>query len=456
MNFFKKTSISIKIILTATLLAAIFLSISLTVVLVSTRAELASSALRLLEAEVENERDRVQTLSKEAYDTTLSLAGTPPVYGIIRARDNNGFDETENSTLEQWKRRLSVIFISEINSVGLYDQLRYIDENGDEVVRVDLVNGVAVKIPDDLLQNKKDRDYFIEASSLGPNRIYVSHARLNREGTPPTIVKPYKPVVRYATPIFDEITGERRGVIIANVLLDKIIVENYVVSHSTGNVYIISSDNSFFVHPEEEKEWGDEHDLDTGIGLFTEFPNLSKTDFSEKGGSFIKDGDVFVYSKAQPDRGDSSREWLILERTPVSSIFEKINRIIASTLFIGLIVFVALFFAFSLFIRWLLSPLKTLSKSAEDIGKGNFDQKIKIKSDDEIGQLANAFNIMTTELKEFYKSLEDKVALRTKEAETATQEMKKKVSELERLNKTMIGRELEMIELKKKIKKLSE
>jgi len=51
------------------------------------------------------------------------------------------------------------------------------------------------------------------------------------------------------------------------------------------------------------------------------------------------------------------------------------------------------------------------------------------------------------ELAEYSKKLEDKVATRTKE-------LSDQVKELEALNKTMVGRELKMVELKKEIEKL--
>jgi len=45
-------------------------------------------------------------------------------------------------------------------------------------------------------------------------------------------------------------------------------------------------------------------------------------------------------------------------------------------------------------------PVKALYKGAEIIGKGNLDYRIEIKSRDELGQLANEFNLMTAKIKE--------------------------------------------------------
>jgi serine phosphatase RsbU (regulator of sigma subunit) len=69
------------------------------------------------------------------------------------------------------------------------------------------------------------------------------------------------------------------------------------------------------------------------------------------------------------------------------------------------ITIIALFFIFaSIFGAVILStitirPIKKLSEGATVIGTGNLDYKIRLKTSDEIGQLANEFNVMTEQLK---------------------------------------------------------
>lgn len=49
--------------------------------------------------------------------------------------------------------------------------------------------------------------------------------------------------------------------------------------------------------------------------------------------------------------------------------------------------------------RMIVKPIKSLTAATKEVSKGNFDVKIQTKSNDEIGQLAENFNIMTGELK---------------------------------------------------------
>ena len=58
------------------------------------------------------------------------------------------------------------------------------------------------------------------------------------------------------------------------------------------------------------------------------------------------------------------------------------------------------------------------------------------------------------ELEEYSKNLEGKVAERTMELEKSKEELEGKNRELERFNKLTVGREMKMIELKKKIARL--
>jgi PAS domain S-box-containing protein len=91
-----------------------------------------------------------------------------------------------------------------------YDQVRYLGENGQEILRVD--QGGIVEAREQLKSNA-DRPYFQRASTLKPGEIYISRFDLNVENG--RIAEPLKPTLRFATPVFDG-TGKRRGVYVIN------------------------------------------------------------------------------------------------------------------------------------------------------------------------------------------------------------------------------------------------
>jgi signal transduction histidine kinase/ActR/RegA family two-component response regulator len=75
----------------------------------------------------------------------------------------------------------------------------------------------------------------------------------------------------------------------------------------------------------------------------------------------------------------------------------------------GLAVFT--FFGIILYVRHhLIRPIKILRTGAIEIGNGNFNVKVDVKNNDEIGVLANEFNKMASDLKKLYEDLKNEEA----------------------------------------------
>jgi signal transduction histidine kinase len=72
--------------------------------------------------------------------------------------------------------------------------------------------------------------------------------------------------------------------------------------------------------------------------------------------------------------------------------------------------------------RRVVRPLQTLRLGVERIGKGDLDFRLQIKTGDEIENLAEEFNKMTSQLQESYSNLEHKVEDRTRELSNALEQ----------------------------------
>jgi nitrate/nitrite-specific signal transduction histidine kinase len=66
-------------------------------------------------------------------------------------------------------------------------------------------------------------------------------------------------------------------------------------------------------------------------------------------------------------------------------------------------------------VRHITEPIRKLIRASEQVTAGQFDQRVEVKTGDEIETLADQFNLMSAELDESYSSLEKKVADRTRE-----------------------------------------
>ncbi|WP_370166600.1 ATP-binding protein [Marisediminitalea sp.] len=140
----------------------------------------------------------------ESVNAIHFLYSTPPISGLVRAAtDPEGIDRFDGTPFDGWRSRLETIFTAFLENNAQYSQARLIyADSGDEFIRVERFRGdVRVATPN-LYQNKKHTDYFIEATQLKRQQLYVSPISLNREFGEITV--PYQPTIRFILPIFTE------------------------------------------------------------------------------------------------------------------------------------------------------------------------------------------------------------------------------------------------------------
>ena len=117
-----------------------------------------------------------------------------------------------------------------------------------------------------------------------------------------------------------------------------------------------------------------------------------------------------------------------------------------STLLINAVVFIVIsfFLIFILFNRLVTSPIGSLIKGVRSMAEGQLGDKVKVGSNDELGELADAFNKMSAELKksqeelkEYSENLEKLVTKRTEELEDKTDYLEKINKDLKRARKEL-------------------
>ncbi|MCA9077563.1 MAG: hypothetical protein KDA93_21235 [Planctomycetaceae bacterium] len=96
---------------------------------------------------------------------------------------------------------------------SVYDQIRFLDTQGNEVIRVNFRGGQAEIVPHDQLQAKDDRYYYRAALKLQTGEVFVSEFDLNVEHD--QIERPLEPVLRFLTPVVDSV-GSTRGLLALN------------------------------------------------------------------------------------------------------------------------------------------------------------------------------------------------------------------------------------------------
>jgi len=136
-----------------------------------------------------------------------------------------------------------------------YDQIRFIDLQGKERIRINYKEGKTYIVEKTELQDKSQSNYFREGIKLAPGKVYVSPMELNKEHG--KIEIPYKPVVRFATPVFDK-QGEKVGLIVLNYLATELL-QNFreqMELRIRGQGMLIDPQGYWISNHDRSNEWG--------------------------------------------------------------------------------------------------------------------------------------------------------------------------------------------------------
>jgi signal transduction histidine kinase len=291
-----------------------------------------------------------------------------------------------------------------------YYQLRYIDETGQEIIRIDY-DGINSKIvSEELLQNKANRYYFQNTMNLNKNEVFVSPLDLNIEKgileNRGTSSKPsYVPVIRYGTPVFDS-QNNPRGILITNIYANYVL--NPINEENIGgvDVFLINKDGYYLHNPEINKEFGFMHGND--ITLKTEFQGINLDIFRlDEGLIFDENTDsYFVFKRIQVS---DEKYWVLINSISNKYIFSSINSLRDKIIGVGLLI-LSLIILFSYFISKKFSkPIEQLIHGSEELQRKNFKFRVDVKSKDEMGYLGEVFNQTASVLQkmdENYKQLE--------------------------------------------------
>ena len=124
------------------------------------------------------------------------------LHDLFTLKSNSLFNQYINNNDPNLANKLSEDFLNLATYQRSYDQCRFINEKGIEVIRINFNNGTPYIVPDSGLQNKSNRYYFQETIKLSENEVYISPLDLNIENG--EVEVPFKPMIRIGTPNFDK------------------------------------------------------------------------------------------------------------------------------------------------------------------------------------------------------------------------------------------------------------
>jgi len=215
------------------------------------------------------------------------------------------------------------------------------------------------------------------------------------------------PVLIYASPVYKggALAGVLYGVKNGLVICD--IVKN-IDYKETGYVYIINNEGDTIGHQNSELVLAKDNSIENAktnkelqeLGALT-------SNMIERGtgsGTYTYNGVEKIIGYAPVD----GEPWIIAVGIETSEALQTVNTLI-NVILVICIVSAVIGAVITYFVSSSIAkPLKKITVAAKEIGEGQFDVSIAVKSKDEIGQLAQALNLTIVQLKD-YKAYIDEI-----------------------------------------------
>jgi len=161
-----------------------------------------------------------------------------------------------------------------------------------------------------------------------------------------------------------------------------------------------------------------ENDLES-VEIYSEdtsqiFSNFDKTDYLGLQNLFDKENDKYIIKEIEDKNymifcsycTVSNVSIYIVNIYDISSIYDERARQLKDIMIADIIVLVISSIVVAVFSIFLTKPIEDLNKLTKEISSGDFKKRVKVRTNDEIGELANSFNKMAEKVENQIKSLE--------------------------------------------------
>ncbi len=227
--------------------------------------------------------------------------------------------------------------------------------------------------------------------------------------------------ISISNPVYNN-EDEIQGVLVAHVVLSScsVFLES-IAQEKNGFTMVFEKNTGYLIANSEEEDNYFQNENDEIVRLTPK--ELDNPVLREGYQNYLEYGeenlDIDDYKIKAVLYEKNGMEWVIVEAIPIEYLMIDVrNNIELSIMLIILISTIALA-VYVFLIRKYFHPLFTLIKITKKFKKGEFDKKIKVVRNDEIGELSNSFNEMADTINGLVNHLEDMVEQRTLELKNA-------------------------------------
>ena len=339
---------------------------------------LTDNALLESQNEVLGISNQIENFLSNAEGDVLFMSELQNLNGLINA-------QTEQDQV-MYKEYLQKDIYEFSKNREIYYQARYLDETGQEIIRVDSKDGILTIKSEEELQNKAGRYYFDDSFKINKGDVFVSPLDLNIErgavenrGSEDN--PEYVPVIRYATPVKDKL-GMKKGIVLTNIYADKFLDE----LNANKDLILVNKDGFYLHHQDKGKEWG--WMLENDNSIHKDYPEIASKIFDDESGQLSLVDSVISYVRINPG---GSEFWILVSIKDKNVLLSPASKARNKALIIGVVTALLVVLLGFIISGSVTKPLNLLTSVTNKISKGNLKVKIpEIKSDDEIHDLGES------------------------------------------------------------------
>ncbi len=205
---------------------------------------------------------------------------------------------SNQDTMQEFRAALAEEYLVVSQQKQQYDQIRFLDTTGQEVVRVNFNYGQPKIVPDRRLQNQSKRYWFKDTIALQNDKVFISPLDLNVDLG--KIEQPLKPMIRFGTPVFDT-QGQKRGMVVLNYLADTFLQDlSQENSLSAGNTLLLNAAGYWLKGTKPDDEWSFMYDDRHDRTLAKALPETWRQIHDQKTGQFQTDQGLYTFTTIYP------------------------------------------------------------------------------------------------------------------------------------------------------------
>ncbi|MFQ5633600.1 MAG: cache domain-containing protein, partial [bacterium] len=238
--------------------------------------------------------------------------------------------DSDDRLFAQYRQTVEKEFFRFSRGKRAYYQVRYIDTRGQEIVRLNHDSAGVHIVPKAQLQNKNRRYYFRQAMQCSRGKIYLSPMDLNIERGGVEI--PHRPVVRYATPVFNR-RGNKAGIVIINIFAEAIFEIIGGVPEGAGS--FLADKNGLYLY---QSALTNGRTYFQKRSLYDDYPEAVVQTLLRDGNGLAYTSDhILAYALIHPrlDNTNAVDPWILLIASPKRIVLATANHL--KSVFLGIL-----------------------------------------------------------------------------------------------------------------------